>query len=201
MRAATIIVRRATAHMQPTREPEESRWSRPPEDETPSKSAAKTAAQNWLSALLSLGTQGSPKAAAVVITAEAQHATTLAPDGTEHGAPVPHRVTQPEEEEGLLAAEMVEGRDTNPLIMCRDARSSSRLASPKRSWKSRTPEDETPSKSAAETAAPIRSSALLSPGTPGSPKAAVIVVTADAHHTNTLCHMIRSPEGRRRDMG
>ena len=66
-----------------------------------------------------IGTQGSSKAAAVVITAEAQHATTLGPDGTEHGAPVPHRVTKPEEE-GLLAAKVVEERETNPLIACKD---------------------------------------------------------------------------------
>ena len=71
--------------------------------------------------LLFIGTQGSPKAAAVVITAEAQHATTLGPDGTEHGAPVPHRVTKPEEE-GLLAVKMVEETDTNPLNACGDNR-------------------------------------------------------------------------------
>ena len=74
-----------------------------------------------MSALLFIGTQGSPNAAAVVINAEAQHATTLGPDGTEHGAPVPHRATKPEEE-GLLAAKVVEERDTNPLNACGDDR-------------------------------------------------------------------------------
>jgi len=74
-----------------------------------------------LSALLFIGTQGSPEAAAVIITAEAQHATTLGPDGTEYGAPVPHRVTKPEEE-GLLAAKVEEERDTNPLNACGDDR-------------------------------------------------------------------------------
>ena len=77
-----------------------------------------------MSALLfNVGTQGSPETAAVVITDEAQHATTLGPDGTEHGAPVPHRVTKPEEE-GLLADKVVEEsqRDTNPLNACGDDR-------------------------------------------------------------------------------
>ena len=31
---------------------------------------------------------------------------------------MPHRETEPEE--GMLVAEMVKGRDTNPLITCRD---------------------------------------------------------------------------------
>ena len=72
-----------------------------------------------LSALLFIGTQAhrNLQAAAVVINAEAQHATTLGPDGTEHGAPAPHGATKPEEE-GLLAAKVVEERDTNPLIAC-----------------------------------------------------------------------------------
>ena len=37
---------------------------------------------------------------------------------TKHRAPVPHRETEPEED--MLVAEVVEGRDTNPLITCRD---------------------------------------------------------------------------------
>ena len=60
------------------------------------------------------------------------------------------------------------------------------------------PEDETPLKSAAKTAAQIRSSALLSLGTRAHRKPLLLVVTAVARPTTTLDHMKPSPEGRRR---